>query len=118
MATSTPTEKEKLQSQMGNRLYSLRKKDGLNQERMAECLSIDVKTYQRYEHGERCMDAYLVNKVCDHFGISTDELLNGEKTATLSDANSLLAQLDQAQQEFMLQQMQGLIMLNHSKKSA
>ena len=66
---------------LSERLYSLRKERGLIQEKAAKELGISLKSYCRYETGEREPTASTLARMADFYGVTADYLLgrNDEK---------------------------------------
>ena len=60
---------------IGKRLQEVRKRRGLNQERLAKEIGIGVSTLRLYETGERTAPIPVLVKICQHFEISADWLL-------------------------------------------
>lgn len=58
----------------------MRKRRGLTQEQLAECLGISVMTVRRWEWGERTPDADYIQKISQVLGVSISELMGEEKT--------------------------------------
>lgn len=75
------------------RLRQLRMAKGLAQGDIAKLLGIHKINYGRYERGESKPTTDTLSKLSDVFGVSTDYLLEGEKTdaavANLEDADLL-----------------------------
>lgn len=61
---------------IGKKLKTLRKKQGLSQEKVAEKLSISQSTYARLEKGEGHSWARYINQICVVFEITPEELIN------------------------------------------
>ena len=57
------------------RLVELRKNKGFTQKQLAEISNIPLRTYQRYEIGERQPVADIICKLADTFDVSADYLL-------------------------------------------
>lgn len=60
---------------LAERLYSLRKERGLIQEKAAKELGISLKSYCRYETGEREPTASTLARMADFYGVTADYLL-------------------------------------------
>lgn len=75
------------------RLRQLRMAKGLGQGDVAKLLGIHKINYGRYERAESKPTTDTLSKLADVFGVSTDYLLEGEKTdaavANLEDADLL-----------------------------
>lgn len=61
--------------QTNSRLKELRRKLGLTQVDMAEFLGVTVATYSRYEKGLFRLDAGILCKLADYYGVSVDYIL-------------------------------------------
>lgn len=57
------------------RLNELKSKNGVMQKDVAAGVNIPLRTFQRYEHGEREPSASVVVALADYFGVSADYLL-------------------------------------------
>jgi transcriptional regulator with XRE-family HTH domain len=62
------------------KLKELREAKGLTQKQVAEDLSIQQQTYQRYERGRREPRIDMLIKLADCFDVSVDYLIRHEKT--------------------------------------
>lgn len=67
--------------QFNETLAKLRKEHGYTQEQIAEKLSVSRQAVARWEAGETAPDVYILQKLSEIFGVSADEILNGENTA-------------------------------------
>lgn len=61
---------------LGTNLYRLRKEAGLTQERAAERADLDVRFYQRCEHGEANASIATLTKLGNGFGVDPSTLLD------------------------------------------
>ena len=57
------------------RLHLLKMQHNLLQKDIAKAAEISLRTYQRYESGERFPDIEVLTKIADFFEVSTDYLL-------------------------------------------
>ena len=57
------------------RLQDLRQDHDMTQKAVAEYLGMHVNVYQRYEGGKRDVPVWVVDKLADLYGVSTDYLL-------------------------------------------
>jgi transcriptional regulator with XRE-family HTH domain len=64
---------------LGERLYELRKKKGLSQEEVAEKLNVTRQSVSKWETDESKPDFDKIVPICELYGISSNELLTGEK---------------------------------------
>ena len=58
-----------------NRLRELRKERGLSQDRLANEMSINIKTLRRYEVGEHNPRVVILIELADYFNVSIDYLV-------------------------------------------
>ncbi len=58
-----------------DRLQLLKVERNLLQKDIAQAAEISLRTYQRYESGERLPDTDVLSKLADYFNVSTDYLL-------------------------------------------
>ena len=63
-------------------LRNVRAKLKISQKEMASILGINPRTYASYERGEREPGTALILKICETFGLSSDELLQNTKNST------------------------------------
>ena len=59
----------------GKRLKQIREENNLTQKQVAEGSGIPLRTYQRYENGEREPSISTLIALADYFKVSTDYLL-------------------------------------------
>ena len=71
---------EKKMSNLSERLLLLRKERKLKQEDLLEPLEVTVRTYRRYETGEREPCASTLRKIADFYDVSADYLLGRTDT--------------------------------------
>lgn len=57
------------------RLMLLKTEGNMLQKNVAKAAGISLRTYQRYESGERLPDTDVLTKLADNFNVSTDYLL-------------------------------------------
>ena len=67
-----------------NALQHLRKQHGERQEEIAALLGMSAANLSGYERGTRPLTEEHINLLCDHFGVSADELLGREKPVEAS----------------------------------
>lgn len=60
---------------LSERLLLLRKERNLRQEDLVEPMGLTVRTYRRYETGEREPGASMLWKIADFYGVSVDYLI-------------------------------------------
>ncbi len=66
---------------IGGFIGILRKAKGMTQQELADCLNVSNKAVSRWERGESSPDLALISVIAELFGVTTDELLRGEKNA-------------------------------------
>lgn len=66
----------------GERLQHLRKEKGLSQEEFAELLHVSRQTISRWETSQTTPDLLSIEKMCDIFHLSYDELLDHQKSGS------------------------------------
>jgi len=66
---STPNE-------LGNKVKELRERMGLNQTQIASFLGVDQSYISKCEKGERQFNVDLLEKLCNLFGCSMNDMLN------------------------------------------
>ena len=64
------------------RLKELRKKQGLTQQKLADYLHVNQKTYSRYERGEHEMTADTLDKLATCYDTTVDYLIGRTNDAT------------------------------------
>ena len=67
------------QKSIGKMIASLRRSNGMTQKEFGEKLFVSDKTVSRWERDECTPDLYLIPVIADIFGVTTDELLRGER---------------------------------------
>ncbi len=69
---------------IGEFIAALRKANGMTQKQLAEILNVSDKAVSRWERDESAPDISLIPVIADVFGVTCDEILRGEKTASAS----------------------------------
>jgi len=72
---------------IGEKIQNYRKKNNLNQNDLAQMLSIKRPTLSKIESGERKLSALEIKEVAQVFNISTDELLGMKKEPEIKISN-------------------------------
>lgn len=67
---------------LGQRLYNMRKANGLSQEKAAEVLGVTRQTISKWETDQTTPDFDKIIPLCKLYNISTDELLKGDADNT------------------------------------
>lgn len=70
---------------IGNKLKQLRKSRGMSQEQVADYLHLSQSAYARMESGESHSWASHINKICEVFEISPEELVKNESVIVNSN---------------------------------
>ena len=86
---------EHLLTNMGLRIFTLRKQRGLTQEQLAERAGISIQTVSVAELGKKALRPENIIKLSNALGVSTDYLLTGKRNSvdyaiidsTLSEAS-------------------------------
>ena len=68
---------------IGRFIAALRKANGLTQRELAEKLSVSDKAVSRWERDETAPDLSLIPVIAEIFGVTSDELLRGERAAAV-----------------------------------
>lgn len=66
------------QEKFGKLIKDLRKKHNLTQKDLADKLGVTYQAVSKWENGINMPDTTLIKKISDDFGISLNEMLNGE----------------------------------------
>lgn len=69
-------------NKIGEFIMAERKAKKLTQAKLAEKLFVSEKTISKWEHGKGLPDTNILPKLCEIFGISINELLNGERISS------------------------------------
>lgn len=64
---------------VGKRIAKYRKEKGFTQETLAEKLEVSAQAVSKWENDISCPDIGLLPRLCKVLGITTDELLTGER---------------------------------------
>ncbi len=67
---------------IGQFIAALRKANGMTQQEVADRLNVSNKAVSRWERDECAPDLTLIPALAEMFGVSCDELLRGERTAS------------------------------------
>lgn len=70
---------------IGKFISSCRKDKGLTQMQLAEKLNISNRTVSKWETGKSIPDVSIMLELCEILGITVNELLSGERIATMED---------------------------------
>lgn len=81
--------------EIGNKLFSIRKKAGLTQAEVAEAAGLSDRTYADIERGTVNMRTETVLRICSALHITPDEILIRENQSAASRQDELLERLNQ-----------------------
>ena len=87
---------------IGKFIAAERKTKKLTQAKLAEKVFVSEKTISKWENGNGIPDTNLLPQLCEIFGISINELLNGERLSTenyVSKAEEKLLELQKIKEE-------------------
>lgn len=70
---------------IGKFISSCRKDKGLTQMQLAEKLNISNRAVSKWETGKSIPDVSIMLELCEILGITVNELLSGERIATMED---------------------------------
>lgn len=73
---------------IGQFISALRRVNGMTQRELAERLNVSDKAVSRWERDESAPDLTLIPVIADIFGVTSDELLRGERSAKNADATA------------------------------
>lgn len=71
-----------------NKIYELRKREGLSQEALAEKLGVSRQSVSKWETGEATPEVSKLLAISKLFGVTTDYLLDDEADAPINDTPS------------------------------
>ena len=69
---------------LGEKLYTLRTKQNMTQEQLAEKLGVSNKTISKWENGKCMPDYSIIEQVCRELSVTLPELMDGEDAAESS----------------------------------
>ncbi len=72
---------------IGSFISSLRKSKGLTQRELAEMLNVSDKAISRWERDECAPDILLIPVIADIFGVTSDEILRGERASIATEGD-------------------------------
>ena len=64
---------------IGEFISALRKANGMTQKQLAEKLNVSDKAVSRWERDESAPDLSLIPVIAEIFGVTSDEILRGER---------------------------------------
>lgn len=77
-------------NKIGNFIATQRKEKKLTQAKLGELIFVSEKTISKWEKGNGIPDTNTLPKLCEVFGVSLNELLNGEKDKSENNNNEEL----------------------------
>lgn len=78
------------QEKIGKLIANLRKEKKLTQEQLGEKVGVNGKAVSKWECGISLPDISIVNKLADILGVTTTELLNGQRESSVLSNESVL----------------------------
>ncbi len=72
---------------MGSFIAALRRAKGMTQRELAERLNVSDKTVSRWERDEGYPDLSLIPVIAEIFGVTSDELLRGQRSSTKTSSD-------------------------------
>jgi transcriptional regulator with XRE-family HTH domain len=75
-----------MEQTLGKRIAENRKRLGMTQDALAEKLGITAQAVSKWENDQSCPDITMLPRLCDIFGITTDELLGREQAKPVHEA--------------------------------
>lgn len=87
------------QIKIGHFLKEIRKDSGLTQEQLAEKLGVSNRSVSRWENAKNMPDFDLVIELANLYGISIEEILNGERKNDMIDKEKETAMLKVSEYE-------------------
>lgn len=75
---------------IGNKIKSLRKNQGITQEQLAESIGVSFQAVSKWENEVAMPDITLVPVIAQFFGVSTDELLCFDSTEKAAEINRIV----------------------------
>lgn len=72
---------------LGQRLFQYRNSINMSQERLAEKIGVTRQTISKWETDQSTPDFDKIVPLCETFGISTEELIKGEKPKTIENTD-------------------------------
>lgn len=73
---------------IGQFISALRKANGMTQKQLTEKLNVSDKAVSRWERDECAPDLSLIPVIADIFGVTSDEILRGERNTQYSDVSN------------------------------
>ena len=86
---------------LGERLLAYRNRVGLSQEKLAEKIGVTRQTVSKWETNQSTPDFDKIVPLCEILGITTEELIKGEKEASNSELEEIKQENNKAEKEYM-----------------
>lgn len=74
---------------LGERLFQYRNSINMSQEKLAEKIGVTRQTISKWETDQSTPDFDKIEPLCEVFGITTEELIKGEKPKTIENVNTM-----------------------------
>ena len=78
---------------IGDNIKRLREEKGMTQQQIADLVNMHRSNYSKVEGGQRELSIKALNKIARYFGVSLDQLVNGDgplpEEVVLEDTNTL-----------------------------
>ena len=74
---------------MGSFIAALRRANGMTQRELAERLNVSDKSVSRWECDDGYPDLSLIPVIAEIFGVTADELLRGERKASVEGSSNV-----------------------------
>ena len=84
---------------MGSFISALRRANGITQQELSERLGVTNKAVSRWERDENAPDISLLPAIAEIFGITTDELLSGERKKDFEISETELSKRSEKESE-------------------
>ena len=102
-----------LNTQIAQKLKELRHKHRLTQSEMAERIGVAMRSYQKYEGGERFPKAQIIERICKEFSLTNAELFSDDskqskgEVFTIDEAMAIvkkLSMLEESRRQIIIKQ--------------
>lgn len=84
---------------IGNKLFSIRKRNGLTQAEVAEAAGLSDRTYADIERGAVNMRIETILRICQVLHITPDEILTEDNPSATLQLEELIGRLNACKQE-------------------
>ena len=86
---------------LGERLLGYRTNIGISQEKLAEKIGVSRQTISKWETNQSTPDFDKILPLCEVLGITTEELIKGEKETKNSEAKEIKQENEKAKNEYL-----------------